>query len=300
MKSGGHTDGLLVLALDMTGPEIISSGRIRLEFWPRPAAGVILFYPGSMLAPGHYRVLLAAFHQAGFAVAGIHLPGHGLRRKESRFTFDSLLEAGLESEALLLKQGFKNIAIAGHSQGGILGLAHIAESQIPQAAFLIDAVYPDLELAISLTRFAPLAMWRDSILSGLSNAAKLLPGLPVPLPAYLQLRKIVAGKKCPILMGADKGRISYPLGFLVSLFAKKIPRRVHCPVTLFGAINDALFSEELVAAVFGEIDADDKELCWLPDGGHTAPLNPDLASYIARAAAERCMARDLPLSLGSA
>ena len=109
-------------------PELIRSGSCTLEIWPGRKAGALLFYPGTMLAPGHYQVLLSAFYRAGFTVAGIHLPGHGERRSERNFTFRTLLLAGLEAEALLRRLGYRQIAIAGHSQGGILGLAHAAAS----------------------------------------------------------------------------------------------------------------------------------------------------------------------------
>lgn len=280
-------------------PEIVRPGRAVLEVWRRPNAGALLFYPGTMLAPGHYRLLLQAYCRAGFSVVGIHLPGHGERRAEANFTFEELLEAGLEAERWLQENGHEQIAISGHSQGGILGLAHAAASKRISAAFLISAVYPDLDMAIELTRFAPFRAFRGALLNLLGRVAKVWPSLPVPLPVYLHLRKILAGRKLPLIMGSGRGRISYPLKFLVSLFRADIPRCCNCPVLLFSAANDALFTMQLTEAVFDEIDAPFKELCWLQNGGHMAPLNSELAEFIARKAAEFGASLQFPLTLGS-
>lgn len=279
-------------------PELVGIGRAVYECWPRRKAGSLLFYPGSMLEPGHYRVLLSAFHESGFAVIGIHLPGHGKKHCEKGFTFESLLAAGLEAEALLRSRGNNQIAISGHSQGGILALAHAAASPGLAAAFPIGSAYPDMDKAIQLTRFAPLARYRNGLLLALHKLAKFAPGLPVPLPVYLRLRKLIAGRKRHVCMGSGRGRLAYPLRFLVSLFESAIPRKVLCPLLLFSAKNDALFTPDLIESVFREVDAQDKELCWLSDGGHMAPLNPQLANYIARTAAEKCASLGFPLEPG--
>lgn len=252
-----------------------------------------------MLAPGHYEALIAALWQAGFSVAGLHLSGHGKLRDKNNFTFESLLGEGLKAEAWLHANGFGPLVVVGHSQGGIMALAHATISATLLGAFSICAVLPRMESAISLTRFASLACYKEIILSLLRKAASICPGLPIPLPLYLKLSRIMAGRKYPVHMGNAEGRISYPLRYLVSLFDADISIRLLCPFWLCSAKNDALFTTGISEEVFGIIKAPAKKMLWLEEGGHMAPLNPVLAHFIARSIACECAASGMPLVIGN-
>lgn len=275
----------------------IGEGAPILEIWKNGEAGAVLFYPGTMLAPGHYAVLIRELLRAGFAVVGIHLSGHGECVSETGFSYYSLLGEGLKAEAWLHANGFGPVAVCGHSQGGILALAHAGYSHTLAAAFAISCVFPDMDEAISLTRFAPLAKQRAKIQAIMRRIAAIFPALPLPLPFYLQIRRILAGKKEPLGMGKAKGRISYPARFLASLFEAAPSPLVHCPFALFNAVNDALFTKELTERVYERIKAREKGLVWLSDGGHMAPLNPGLAAFIARHMAQFCAGNEFPLRL---
>lgn len=272
-----------------------------LEVWPSGDADFLLFYPGSMLAPGHYCLLLSALYQAGFAIAALHLRGHGRCAPKfwqlDQFTFQELLEQGLGAEQWLRGQYGKKVIAAGHSQGGIEALAHAGESSGLTAAFAICAVFPQMPEAIELTRFAPLASCRQLLLSCLQGLAKVMPRLPLPLPFYLQLGKLVAGKAKPVYMGKDRGRLTYPLKYLVSLFAAKVRQQLNCPFVLYAARDDALFSPRLIQQTFARVQAPARALVWLPAGGHMAPLNPWLAQYLARSMAEQASALAFNLTL---
>lgn len=268
-----------------------------LEIWRNRGAGTVLFYPGTMLAPGHYSVLISELLKAGLAVAGLHLAGHGECRERNDFRFTDLLGQGLKAEAWLWQNGFGPVVIAGHSQGGILALAHAGESRTLKAAFAITAVFPDMKEAIGLTRFASLAPCRERLLSVFRSLAAVFPYLPIPLPFYLQLGKIMAGRKKPLYMGNAHGRMAYPAAFLVSLFEAAPKRKLYCPLALVSARDDALFHPEMIRHVFEAIQAPEKELIWLSSGGHMAPLNPSLAQHMARQIACRCSGLGQPLNL---
>lgn len=287
----------LPIFLDVPNFSRIDLGEIALDMRIHKGNGILLFYPGTMLAPGHYEALLDAFYEAGFNVAAAHLPGHGLKSGIRGFTFNSLLASGLKAEKWLFDAGFKWVAVSGHSQGGILALAHAARSRNLSAALIIGAIYPDMPDAIKVTRFASLARWRESILHTLRFIARYAPGLPIPLLLYLPLRKIIAGKAEPLAIGHDKGRISYPAQFLLSLFEAKIPREVNCATALFSALDDALFTRELTREVFAELEAPAKEMIWLEAGGHAAPMNSYLANFIASKSAEICENLGLALAV---
>lgn len=267
-----------------------------LELWPNPGAGTMLFYPGTMLSPFQYRPLLAALREAGFAVAALHLIGHGLNPHSVGFTFDDLLHDGLEAEQWLHKAGLGPVAACGHSQGGILTLAHAAASRRLAAAFPICGVLPQQDEAISLTLFRPLAARRQKLMAAINALARRVPRLPLPVPAYLSLRRISAGAR-HIRVNRRKSRSSYPLAFLASLFNARLSPRLRCPLYLFNAKDDALFTPTLTLSTFDLLRAPCKRLIWLPGGGHLAAMNPQFCRYIARTVAAACAGLGLPLRL---
>ena len=267
-----------------------------LELWPNPGAGTMLFYPGTMLSPFQYRPLLAALREAGFAVAALHLTGHGLNPHNVGFTFDDLLHDGLEAEQWLHDAGLGPLAACGHSQGGILTLAHAAASRRLAAAFPICGVLPQQDEAISLTLFRPLAARREKLMAAINALARRVPRLPLPVPAYLSLCRISAGAR-HIRVNRRKSRSSYPLAFLASLFNARLSPRLRCPLYLFNAEDDALFTPTLALSTFDLLRAPYKRLIWLPNGGHLAAMHPLLCRYIARTTAAACSGLGLPLRL---
>ena len=271
---------------------------LQLEIWPNSGAGVMLFYPGTMLSPFQYRPMLIALRQAGFAVAALHLTGHGLNRHSTGFTFNDLLQNGLDAENWLRQSGYSKIAVCGHSQGGILSLAHATASPNIVASFPITAVLPQMREAVYLTRFAALADRRQNIESAFAALARWLPRLPLPLHAYLEPRRILAGARRTVT-NRRKARFSYPLQFLASLFNTHLPTTMHCPVCLFSARNDALFTQAIIQATFDSLEAPAKRLVWISGGGHLAAMNPSLCRFIARTAAAFCAGLGLPLHLES-
>lgn len=270
--------------------------RVSIELRTRPNAGVMLFYPGTMLSPNQYRPLLDELYAAGFSTAALHLTGHGLNSHFTGFTFNDLHDDGLAAEAWLHEQGLGPVAVCGHSQGGILTLAHAGASQKITAAFPLCGVLPQQPEAISLTHFRPLAAKREQFLHGLRCLARLMPRLPLMLPMYLSPRRITAGART-LVLNKSHTRLSYPLGFLASLFTTELSPKLNCPVYLFNAINDALFTMELARATFDLLKAPRKTFITLPDGGHLAAMNPRLCRFIARTAACACAGAGLPLHI---
>lgn len=267
-----------------------------LELWPNPGAGAMLFYPGTMLSPRQYRTFLAALRNAGLSVAGLHLAGHGVNPRGGGFTFASLLEDGLLAERWLHDAGLGPVAVCGHSQGGILAVAHADVSTTLTAAFAICAILPQMPRAIELTRFGRLAGQRARLERAIVRLGRALPWLPVPLPAYLSLRRVLSGHG-EIRMDRRGSRRTYPLGFLASLFSARIGTELRCPFRLYNARDDALFTPSLARAFFHEIQAPEKTLVWLADGGHLAPMTAARAAFMARDAAATCAGLGMKLRL---
>lgn len=234
-------------------------------------------------------------------MAAIHLPGHGLCKGHlwQTFTFDDLLEQGLAAEAWLKAAGFSNVAACGHSQGAILALAHGAAPHGLTAVSAISGVLPQMDEAAGITLFRPFDRWRAQIIAGMNWLAEKIPALPIPLPAYLSLPRILRGRRKPWIVGREYGRFSYPLRYLYSLFAAQIPALMSCPVLLLGSANDSLFPPQLLQKVYERIQAPRKELILAPDGGHTAPFNKQMAEFFARSTAAFCASLNFPLDIPS-
>ena len=254
--------------------------QVSIELWPRPGASCLVFYPGTMFCPVQYRTFLHCLWKNGLAVAALHLTGHGSNPHRRLFSFDDLLQDGLDAERWLHGHGMGPLLLAGHSQGGILAMAHASRSQRMRACFAFSGIFPQSRRAIELTRFAPWAAQRDRLLAGLKILSTCLPRLPLPVFSYLSVKKILAG--CLRLpLDRRQARTSYPLAYLYSLFSTSVASTVHCPFYLFNALDDALFTRPLIEETFAAVTAPEKHCIWLPRGGHLAILSPVVAARTA-------------------
>lgn len=279
-----------------------SDGRnIVLSIWLRnPSACTLLFYPGTMASPLLHRFFLQELWRMGCNVAGLHPVGHGASRIGSEtFVFEDILRNGLDAADWLRERMDGPVAVTGHSQGGILALAHAMRDQHIAATFPICTLLPQHPQAGMVTRFHNILHRRNQLLAILRAGARWLPRLPVIVPFYLEPRRVLAGIACR-LAPRKYMRMSYPLRFVHSLFAADLTdacREGHitCPVVLMTARNDALFSLSLMQTMLEEIKAPGKQLCILSGGGHMAPLCPPYATEAAARMAEHCAGLGLPL-----
>lgn len=274
---------------------LIKTDGFCLESLERPDACAFLFYPGAMTEPGHYRLFLNFLFKAGFSACALHLSGHGKNRGRVR-TFGHMIDEGLAAQEWILKNASASLVIGGHSQGAICALAHAGASSKPAAAFAFSGCLPQLGSAIEATRFRRLARRRNEILSCLKWIAKALPGLPVPLPLYLSGRGVTAGQRRPVVTGRAKSRITYPARFLYSLFSSRVSEKILCPLWLIGARGDGIFSEKMIRETYEAVSAPQKNIEFLPDGGHLAILNPWLARHAACVCACAALSLSLPLN----
>ncbi len=268
---------------------------LTLELWPNHKAGTVLFYPGTMFSPIQYRLLLSALRQNGLAVAALHLTGHGCNPHRASFCFADLLADGLEAEEWLWQHGHKELAVCGHSQGGILTLAHAGASSRLRAAFAFTGILPQQVEAIQLTRFKNFRD-RASLQGYLDRLAHVFPHFPVPAPAYLSVRRICQNAR-QLCCNRRKGRVFYPLSFLATLLTPHVSPLLRCPLYLFNAVDDALFTPALARTTFSLLQAPAKRLIWLPGGGHLAVFDPHLSLLAASHVAVACAGLGIPLQI---
>lgn len=271
------------------------SSRALLDYYPVAGADCLLFYPGSMSCPCQYDIFIAALRQQGLSVAALHFTGHGSLPHTSDMTFATLLQNALDAEAFLRSRGVDRLAACGHSQGAILTLAHAAQSARLAAALPIAGCYPQQDDAILLTVFSRWQAQRPRLQDALRAAARRFPRLPIPLQAYLSLSRILSGSN-GMRRRATRQRCFYPLAFLHSLFAAQVPERARCPVHMLAAVNDALFTPDIIRNAYARLQAPRKSLFWLPGGGHLAVHVPRMAFTAARHIASCCAGAGLRLA----
>jgi len=260
----------------------------------------LVFYPGTMASPLLYSELLHCLREHGFTVLGIHHLSHGKSpRIKKTFTFQDLLQNGKDAVSYALERFTNRIVLAGHSQGGILCLAHAGQDGRLSAAFPFCFLLPDQPEAIEVTRLSRFAAQRERLLKALARAAALMPRFPVIIPMYLDLKRIFAGSYgFSIENSLRNTRLSYPLSYIASLFSTNLaylmqPGNIQCPVLGLVARNDALFTPQLLRETLHRIQAPHKELIVMPGGGHMAPLSLQGAMEYAAVIYERCAALGL-------
>jgi len=256
----------------------------------------LVFYPGTMASPLAYSEFLHRLREYGFNVLGIHHISHGNSpRIKKTFTFQDLLQNGKDAVSYALERFAGHVALAGHSQGGILCLAHAGQDDRLRVAFPFCFLLPEQPEAISVTRLARFAPQRERLLHVLARAAAYLPRFPVLLPMYLDLKRVFSGNYgFSVKNGLRHTRLSYPLAYVSTLFSANLDYLTHagtiqCPVLGMVAEDDALFTPDLMRDTLRHIQAPYKELILMPGGGHMAPLSPRGAAEYAAVVHERCV-----------
>jgi pimeloyl-ACP methyl ester carboxylesterase len=267
-----------------------------LSIWKaEKGAPSLVFYPGTMASPLLYSELLHRLRAYGFNVLGIHHLSHGKSPKIKKiFTFQELLQNGKDAVSYALERFTGRLALAGHSQGGILCLAQAGQDDRLSVVFPFCFLLPDRPEAIEVTRFARFAPQRERLLNILARAAACMPRFPVIIPMYLDLKRVFTGNYgFSVENNLRNIRLSYPLAYVASLFSAKLdylaqPENIRCPVLGMVAGDDALFTPQLMQETLRHIRAPHKELIIMPGGGHMAPLSPQGAAEYAAVVRERC------------
>ncbi len=263
-------------------------------------AVTVIFYPGTMATPNMYPTLMHELYSFGCNVVGIHPLGHGLSSKDKKdFVFDDIVQNGLDAEKWVKDNFSGPIVVCGHSQGGILAIAHAINNPSISACFPLCTLFPHRHDAIEVTHFKSLRAHRDIILKTLKVASKIMPRLPIVFFAYLSFNKVIA-HAYKIHAPRNDCRKTYPLCYLYSLFSKDFrANNIDCPVVLITAKDDELFPLSMMQDTLAEIKAPYKKLIPIPAGGHLAATSKYYAKHIAAYIAEHCAAFGLPIYINT-
>ncbi len=276
---------------------------ITLSVWKKhPTAVTVLFYPGTMASPTMYTLFLHELFSLGCNVVGIHPLSHGRSEKiKKHFVFDDILANGLDAQTWAQAHFDGPVVICGHSQGGILALAHAIDNTDIAASFPIGTLLPHEADAGSVTRFTPFLRHKDALLRGMGRLAKCAPRFPLHFLMYLQLNRILAASR-KVVAPRTESRQTYPLAFVHSLFTKDLSAaqragHLHCPVYVISAKDDALFPLSMMQSIVDSLAAPHKACIAIEGGGHLALLSTAHARNIAAHVAGNCAGLGLPLHI---
>lgn len=239
-------------------PETISgaAGVLHLEcIEVGRGAPTVVFMPGTNAYALLYADFLAALADHGFNVVGFDPRGHGASGgRRGSYVLPELLD-DMDRVVTYARDRFAGpVAVAGSSQGGITAFyyaasgAPIATAVCHNAADLAD---PE---SLRLTRI-PVGLGRV-LAPALRRIAGWIPELPVPMTAYLDLkREPVRGLgNARDVLYADPALVPFVrLKTLASLSREALPCPVEAiprPVMLVHAGADTIFPEDLIRGLF--------------------------------------------------
>jgi alpha-beta hydrolase superfamily lysophospholipase len=174
---------------------ITSAGApIVLSVWRgEPGRPAVVFLPGTMTHPLFYEEFLDALNRAGVTVVGVHSQGHGKSpRVRLPLTFTTLV-ANARDAVNWTRREFHGVPVAvlGSSQGGIVAMALAATGERLAVVFAHNVIDPTLPATIEVTRFPRwLARVYPAVRAGFAAGGRLLPRVPVPFDAYLEVNRV--------------------------------------------------------------------------------------------------------------
>jgi alpha-beta hydrolase superfamily lysophospholipase len=235
-----------------------------------PALATVVFLPGTMVHPLFYAEFLDGLAAGGFTVVGVHSQGHGLSpRTTAPLTWDALARNARDAVAYTAERFGAPVILLGSSQGGMLAMA-LAATDAPLAGVIAHNVLdPADPSALRVTRLPDwLATVRRPLLRLLTLAAKVFPGLPVPISAYLDLVKVCGDPQSLERFRTDPLALrAYPLRFIASLFTADLSGMtdgsINCPVVVLAATGDPLFPADDARRLYERIAAPAKRFVTL-------------------------------------
>lgn len=221
---------------------------------PAAPRGVVVFLPGTAVHPLFYEEFLDALSLAGWAVVGVHPEGHGKSPRVRRtLCWTSVITNAVDAVAWAHERFSAPVVLMGSSQGSLVALLAAADERMPDVAVggpvgvLAHNVFdPAVAETARVTRMGPLARSHRILHGALGGAGRILPGVPVPIRAYLDPSRVFTTGWAAELFTLDPlCRPAYPMRFLAGLLGADTrglyDGRLQVPVVVLTARGDPLF-----------------------------------------------------------
>jgi alpha-beta hydrolase superfamily lysophospholipase len=265
-----------------------ASAPIVLSVWDgNPHLPAVLFLPGTMTHPLFYEEFLDALARAGITAVGLHAQGHGKSPRVRRpLTFSTLLANARDAVAWMRAEfPGRPVAVIGSSQGGVVAMALAAAGERLDAVLAHNILDPTLRSTVEITRFpAWVARVYPAVVAAFRLGGRLLPRVPVPFDAYLDMGRVARDPANAEYFYTDPlGLRAYPMSFMASLFAADLSGMsdgsIRCPVTVVAGRGDPLFPLAYTRQVYERIVAPSKELLVVDSDVHLL-FNEDLDAVL--------------------
>jgi alpha-beta hydrolase superfamily lysophospholipase len=259
----------------------------------------VVFLPGTMTHPLLYDEFLSGIAARGFNVVGVHSVSHGKSPREKKlYTISDIVTNARDAVTFCIERFNGPVGVLGSSQGGLVAMLLAGSDRRIKAVFAQNIVFPSLSETLTVTSFpgflGPIyGFMRPLMYAGFT----LLPHIPMPLGAYLDIDRVTTDKDIQQQVFTDPiGLTSYSFYFMKSLFfadtAPIMDGSITCPVVVIASRGDKLFSKEYQALAYEKVKAPKKEILWLDEDCHlimvedegvrrvTGPIAEKLARYL--------------------
>ena len=220
--------------------------------FPEGNHGVLLIH-GFTGSPGHMRPLGEKLREAGFAVRGILLPGHGespeaLERVTWQDWFLACREAAVE-----MRDRYPFFSVAGLSMGGCLALMLAEQMEA-------DACVPIAAPMKTTARFRSLA--------------------PAAALFHPMIHKRADGARDTLMADYDIGYDSYPTASVGQLSAvmrraKRDLSMIRCPVLTVQSRGDQTVTRDSPSIILQGVGSPVKQELWLESAPHVCTISPE-------------------------
>jgi pimeloyl-ACP methyl ester carboxylesterase len=247
----------------------------------------VVFLPGTMTHPLFYEGFLDALNRTGISAIGVHFQGHGKSPRVRRpLTFTTLVTNARDAVDWTRREfPARAVAVIGSSQGSLVAMALAAAGEGLDAVLVHDVFDPSLPATLEVTRFpAWMARGHPAMMAAFRAGGRLLPRVPVPFGAYLDMARVTRDPVIAEYFSTDPlGLRTYPLRFMASLFGADLSGMsdgsIRCPVVVITGSGDPLFPMSYTRSVYGRIVAPSKELLVVDSDAHLL-FNEDLDAVL--------------------
>ncbi len=239
--------------------------------------GTVVFVPGTMMHPLFYADALEAVSDAGWHVVGVHPQGHGKSPRVARTLRWATVVANAVDAARATRAHVQGpVLLMGSSQGALVALLAAADvgPTVTDGVLVHNLFDPARPESVEVTRYPPqAARFHHAVRSALGFAGKLLPGVPVPISAYLRPSQVFGDPASQQWFEEDPLALhSYPLRFVADMVNADTRAlrdgSLRVPVTVLATRHDPLFPLAGIEAAYAELRAPRKELVVLDSHRH--------------------------------
>lgn len=219
-------------------------------FMPGGRHGVLLVH-GFTGLPAEMLMLGERLHEAGFTVLGVRLAGHGTTVEDmSQQTQEDWMDSVRDGYALL-SGCCDDIAVIGHSMGGLFALLLSTEEKISAVVSLAAPIFIPEDRGL---KFLPP---REACTGGfVPKARRRLHGVPAAANKTYRKMPLISVHELLDVIERTRGAID----------------RVTAPVLIMHSHDDHTAAPTSADYIYEHVQSESKRIFWLAESGHLLPL----------------------------